>query len=353
MPELFLKRTEFPRKLFCLLCLFCVLMGLSQFNKTFSQQNFCEAEEAKAEIAMELSTGRILAGSHYDEKLPMASTTKIMTAILVIEDCDLTETISVPREAVGIEGSSVYLKEGEKITIRDLLYGLMLRSGNDCSVALAIAHSGSVQAFVQEMNARALAYGAENTHFTNPNGLPDAEHFTTARDLCNIARHAMQNETFQKIVSTQSYEGDYRNFTNKNKLLKTYEGANGVKTGYTLKAGRCLVASAKRGEMDVVTVVLNCPAMYERSAELLDACFANYELVTLNQEQVFFCNGVASTLNKTQQLVANKTSGWRVEVVSENKFHGVQKGDIIGKLHIFEGNSLLFSENLYSIITVK
>ena len=212
-----------------------------------------------AECAAELNTGKIFYAKNDSAKLPMASTTKIMTALIIIEECELDEVITVPDEAVGVEGSSIYLKKGERVSVRDLLYGLMLRSGNDSAVALAIHHSGSVQNFAARMNERALQLGADNTHFVNPSGLPDDKHFTTARDLCVIACAAMRNDTFKTVVSAKNYTGQFRSFVNKNKALYSIEGANGVKTGYTLKAGRCLVASAEKDGMDVVCVVLNCP----------------------------------------------------------------------------------------------
>ncbi|MCD7729660.1 MAG: serine hydrolase, partial [Clostridia bacterium] len=158
------------------------------------------AEESSAEIAVELSTGTVLHEKNADVKLPMASTTKIMTALLVAEDCELDKVINVPDSAVGVEGSSIYLKKDEVINIRDLLYGLMLRSGNDCAVALAVAHSGSVEKFVSNMNERAKQLGAVNTNFTNPSGLPDNNHYTTAKDLAIIGCAAMKNQIVKKVA---------------------------------------------------------------------------------------------------------------------------------------------------------
>ena len=186
---------------------------------------------AVSEIAMELSTETVLKEGNADARLPMASTTKIMTALIIVEDCNLDEVITVPDQAVGVEGSSIYLHKGEQIDIRDLLYGLMLRSGNDSATALAIHHSGSVEKFVEVMNARAKNIGAGSTNFTNPSGLPDNDHYTTARDLCKIACYAMKNTTFKEVVSTRSHKGKFRTYANKNKMLYSYDGANGVKTG--------------------------------------------------------------------------------------------------------------------------
>lgn len=305
---------------------------------------------ASAEIAMELQTGTVLKESNADLKLPMASTTKIMTAIIAVEDCDLEETFTVPDEAVGVEGSSIYLKKDEEINVKDLLYGLMLRSGNDAAAALAIHHSGSIDKFVEVMNERAKKMGAKNTHFKNPSGLPDNEHYTTARDLCKIARYAMQNKTFKEIVSTKNYKGNFRSFANKNKMLYNYEGANGVKTGYTVKAGRCLVTSAERGGMDVICVVLNCPDMYERSGYILDTCFNGYKLVKIDENDVFMSDIVLCKPQKTSNFVVKKDENINFKIKRVNNHKKISVGDLVAELQIFGQNGLLFSENLYSIV---
>ena len=304
---------------------------------------------AQAEIAMELSTGTILTESNADARLPMASTTKILTAIIIIEDCDLDEEITVPNAAVGAEGSSIYLKKGERINIRDLLYGLMLRSGNDSAAALAIHHSGSLEKFAEAMNDRAKKIGAENSNFKNPSGLPDNEHYTTARDLCKIACYAMHNPMFKEIVSTKNYKGQYRSFVNKNKMLRMCEGANGVKTGYTVKAGRCLVSSAERNGMDIVCVVLNCPDMYERSCAIFDSCFNNYKLLNLSENKVFMCGIIPCKLENSESTVIKSKGEVKYEVKSVCDNKKVRKGDYVADLEIYEGNNLLFSRKLYSI----
>ncbi len=301
------------------------------------------AADGVAEIAMELESGEILHAKNIDAKLPMASTTKIMTALIVAEDCDLSEVITVPDSAVGVEGSSIYLKKDERISVKDLLYGLMLRSGNDAACALAIHHSGTIEKFVDKMNERAKEIGADNTHFKNPNGLPDDEHYTTARDLCNIARCAMSNQTFKEVVSTRHYSGDFRHFLNKNKLLNSLDGANGVKTGYTKKAGRCLVSSAEREQMDVICVVLNCYDMYEKSASIINSCFARYSLETVSLDTVFTYNGKQCTLDSDCKILVEKGKDLKFEVCeSDDK-------SATAKLEIYSENNLIFSRNLYTI----
>lgn len=226
-------------------------------------------------------SGELIYGKNCDVKREPASTTKICTAITVIENCSkLDLPMPIPDEAVGVEGSSIYLQNGEMLTVRDLLYGLMLQSGNDCAVALSIIVGGSVDGFVKMMNETAEKAGAVNTNFTNPHGLHDDMHYTTARDLCAISCYAMKNDLFRKIVSTKRHRMPYhghnydRNFPNKNKMLFNYEGGNGIKTGFTKKSGRCLVSSATRDGKTYICTVLNCGNMWEESARLLDMAFS-------------------------------------------------------------------------------
>ncbi len=243
---------------------------------------------ARAACVMERDSGRVLYQKNAQIQLPMASTTKIVTALTVLNACEnIDELCSVPKEAVGTEGSSVYLREGEKLSVRELLLGLMLRSGNDCAVALALQVGGSLENFAVMMNKTAEQCGATNSNFVTPHGLHDERHFTTAEDLAKITCVALKNETFQQIVrskrATISNDGyDYdRVLVNKNKLLSVFDGADGVKTGYTKKAGRCFVGSATRNGMQVVAVVLNCGPMFEETANMLDVAFSNYKMKTI------------------------------------------------------------------------
>ena len=308
--------------------------------------------EAKAECVMEVNSRRILYEARGDLRLPMASTTKVLTAITVLELCqDISEEVVIPQEAVGIEGSSVYLKVRETYTVEDLLYGLMLRSGNDCATALALYCSGSVALFTSEMNKVAEKAGAIQSNFENPHGLPCKNHYTTARDLALITCYAMQNQTFAKIVSTQYYR--MHNWKNKNKMLTLYEGGCGVKTGYTKEAGRCLVSAATRENMTLVCVVLNCPTTYERSTKLLDDAFEAYDYTRLlSVSQTFEVNarkGVRKQdfyyplLEAEKDLIEIKTS----EILHGGKGKKSQK--IIGKIQIYLAKRLLFSGNLYKL----
>ena len=259
-----------------------ILIGLCAALLLFCAVPDVQASGAQGAIVTEAHTGRVLYERGADKKLPMASTTKIMTALLTAESGRLAETVTVPARAVGVEGSSLYLKQGEHLTVEELLYGLMLCSGNDAAVALADYLGPGVEAFVEKMNARAAELGAKNTHFVNPHGLHDPDHYTTARDLALIASAGMKNEVFARVVGTKKKtipcEGrEYPRFLrNKNRILTQYEGGNGVKTGFTKAAGRCLVSAAAREDMQLVCVVLNAPDMFNESMALLDAAFAAY-----------------------------------------------------------------------------
>ena len=245
---------------------------------------FCGVAEgtASSSVVMDAASGRVLGGSGYHTRGYPASTTKILTALVVLERTEPECVVTVPDEAVGVEGSSIYLRKGEKLTVEDLLYGLMLRSGNDAAVALALAAGGSIPRFAAMMNERAKACGAEDSNFVNPHGLHDDEHYTTALDLARITAEAYKNADFRRIVSTRSTvigEGESRRYlANKNKLLGTFEGANGVKTGYTKKSGRCLVGGAIREGMQLVGVVLDRYDMWAAMKELLTRAFDAYEM---------------------------------------------------------------------------
>ena len=233
------------------------------------------ATAAAADIVMEQS-GYVLSAGNAHTRMGMASTTKIMTALLAIERLDPETVVTVPKEAVGIEGSSIYLTEGEQITVSDLLYGLMLESGNDAATALAIAAGGTVEDFVRLMNERAAELGLEDTHFSNPHGLSADDHYTTAYDLARLTCAALENETFAAIVSckTKTISDGRRYLSNHNRLLRSYEGYIGVKTGYTRHAGRILVSAAERGESQLIAVTLADPDDWRDHAALLDYGFA-------------------------------------------------------------------------------
>ena len=232
-------------------------------------------------ILMDADTGQVIYEKSADARSLIASTTKIMTALVVCEQCNVLDRMRIPKEAVGIEGSSMYLQEGEVLTIQELLYGLMLRSGNDAAVALAIYCGGTVEGFCGLMNDKAHQLGLENTHFENPNGLDSPGHYSTARDLAVLTAYALENPIFAQTVSTKNVRIGSRTLRNHNKLLWQYPGANGVKTGYTRAAGRILVSSAKDAGRQLVAVTINAPNDWQDHTKMLDHGFQNYKPTTV------------------------------------------------------------------------
>lgn len=262
------------------------------------------AISAKSAVLIDAASGRVLYEHNAYEKLPMASTTKIMTGLLACESGKLGNSVKASPFASGTEGSSLWLKIGEKLTLEELTYGLMLKSGNDAAVAIAEYLGGSVDAFALLMNKKAREIGAVNTSFKNPHGLDAEGHYTTAYDLALIAREAMKNEKFARIVSTKNYtipmEGEKwdRALKNHNKMLWRYEGCNGVKTGYTKKCGRCLVSSAKKGKEEFICVTLNAPDDWSDHEYLLDYGFENYTTQKVVKKSEKACSFTYDKKNK-------------------------------------------------------
>lgn len=231
---------------------------------------------AASAILMDADTGAVLYEKDADRPSLIASTTKIMTAVVVLEHCDPERRFTVPEAATQIEGSSMYLKAGETLAIRDLLYGMMLHSGNDAAVALALACSGSTEEFVAQMNLKAQKLGLHNTHFENPNGLDGETHRSSARDLALLTQYALQNETFLQIVSTKTIRIGERCLSNHNKLLWMLDGALGVKTGYTKAAGRVLVSAAERNGRRLIAVTVRDGNDWQDHRALYDYGFSRY-----------------------------------------------------------------------------
>ncbi|MCR6545848.1 D-alanyl-D-alanine carboxypeptidase family protein [Dehalobacterium formicoaceticum] len=245
---------------------------------------------AKSAILIDASSGRILFEKNAHERLPQASTTKITTALLALENADLSKQVQVPADFVNPGESNIYLGPGEVHPMEDLLYALLLKSANDAAEVIAIDIGGSVEQFAEMMNKRVKEMGLKDTHYVNPHGLNDERHYTSAYDLAMIAREALKNEKFREIVNTNKYEipwegNEYNRVAyNTNRLLKTYEGADGVKTGFTRQAGSCLVGSATRNGMQLIAVTLNCNGMYQEMTALFDYGFQNYQKKEIFEE---------------------------------------------------------------------
>ncbi len=318
-----------------------------------------------SEIVIERDSGRILYQKNAFDRKYMASTTKILTAITIIENCNINEIVTVTKETVGVEGSSIYLEVGEKLSVKDLLYGLMLRSGNDCAETLAVHCSKSISEFSVLMNKTAQKIGANHSNFVNPHGLHDDNHYTTAYDLALISAYSMKNETFREIVSKKSVKipfstRDYdRHITNKNKLLFSYEGCTGIKTGYTKKAGRCLVSSVYKNKMELICVVLNCPPMFERSKELFETTFNEYRLYKLIENDHI----IGFTKDSNGQNIALHVKNDVNLPLTESEFSNISikfnypeeinfdknNEQLVGKAEIYIENNLIFSEKIYTI----
>ena len=236
---------------------------------------------AQSAVLIDARDGRVLYEKDADTPRPMASTTKIMTAVVALESCDVNEIIEIADEAVGVEGSSIYLQKGERMTLLELLYALLLQSANDAAVAIAVGVGGSVGNFADMMNEKAMSLGLTSTHFENPNGLDADGHVTTAHELALLTAYALKNPIFAEIVATYKRKisgpnGTVRLVVNHNKLLNMYDGCVGVKTGFTKKSGRCLVSAACRESLTLVAVTLSAPDDWRDHTAMLNYGYANY-----------------------------------------------------------------------------
>ena len=238
---------------------------------------------AKAAITIEAQTGISLYEKNADEQLPMASTTKIMTALVALENADINQTFTVSETACKVEGTQIGLLAGDQISLNDLLHMLMMKSANDAAQTIAENISGSLEAFAELMNERAKQMGLTHTHFENPHGLPSDNHYTTARELALIAAEALKNDTFAQIVSTKKKKLDYHGLVieNSNRLLSSYEYTTGVKTGFTKAAGRCLVTSAKKDGVTLINVTLNDGNDWQDHTEMFEEGFRRVSSYTL------------------------------------------------------------------------
>lgn len=260
------------------------------FTIIFSDHSNSQAEEnievsAESAIVMDQNSNRILFHKNANQKMRIASITKIMTAILAIESGKLDQYVTVSSRAVHTEGSSIYLQEKQKVKLKDLVYGLMLRSGNDAAVAIAEFVGGSVEGFVFMMNQKAELIGMSNTEFSNPHGLDDHEnHYSTAYDMALLTKYAMENKTFKKIFGTKEYHRGGFHWKNKNKLLNLYEYCTGGKTGYTKRAKRTLVSTAAKDGLHLISVTLNAPDDWNDHISMYDHAFGKYENVMVKKE---------------------------------------------------------------------
>lgn len=325
---------------------------------------------AKASSLYSPDTDTFILSKNIGMQLPMASTTKIMTALLAIENLDMNELVTVPGEAVGIEGSSLYLNKGDQLTVKDLVYSLLLQSANDAAVVLALKTSGSIEEFANLMTARAYELGATDTSFENPHGLDSDNHYTTAHDLAIISAAALKNDTFRKITSTYKYSfrmGDNtRTVVNHNKLLKMYDGCIGVKTGYTQRCGRCLVSAASRDGITLVAVTLSDPDDWIDHKNMLD-----YGFEVLKSEETAKLANIPDTLpvisadKDSLKIGLRDSDKYTVTYKTDNNLHAdlklpqyitksVKAGDTVGTL-IIKGENFTKEVDVIALedITIK
>ena len=340
-------------------------------NKDFIRVNALTG--AKSMVVMDVDSNRVLLSQNPNEQLAMASTTKIMTAIVAIEESsDLNEIVKINDKAVGIEGTSIYLQKNESMPLKDLLYGLMLASGNDASLAIGYhIGKGNLESFIDKMNEKAKEIGAKNTQFINPHGLDTVGHYTTAYDLALITAYAHKNDIYKEIAGTKKIQisstpdGHNRFLLNKQRLLKTYEWCVGGKTGFTDNAGRCSVSVSEKNGLRLVCVVLNAPNMFEDSILAFNTAYNTYEKTELlkpytyidslplyndeeNMVKVYTEKGFSYPLKKGEK--ANIS----VEIELPSALTPpIKKEEPVGKLKIYLGKDLIFLENIYTIESVE
>ena len=279
---------------------------------------------ARAYVVLDRASNTVLVGKNENQKKKMASTTKIMTALVVIENANLSDTVEVSKKAASTGGSRLGLHTGDKITVSDLLYGLMLCSGNDAAVALAEYISGSIDEFANLMNSKAAELNLTNTHFVTPHGLDEEEHYTTAYELAFLTNYALENKTFAKIVGTKNYtvtiNGYSKSLSNTNELLGALDGIYGVKTGFTNGANRCLVTACKRGDLDVICIVLGCDTKKDRtrdSVKLINYVFNNFSMVNIYE---FINNEFNTWVSETKNsFIINKGVSSNLELYLDEK----------------------------------
>jgi D-alanyl-D-alanine carboxypeptidase (penicillin-binding protein 5/6) len=316
------------------------------------------SSHAQASSVIDVKSGRIVFQERGDEQMRIASLTKVMTAIVAIEHGNMADTVKVGGKAYGKEGSSIYLHLGEEMTLHTMLYGLMLRSGNDAATAIAEHVGGSLDGFVYLMNEKARMLGMKNSSFKNPHGLDEEDHYSSANDMAVLTAYALQNETFQEIVKTKiktadnPYEAwDYK-WVNKNKMLNMYDGADGVKTGYTTLARRTLISSATRGGQQFAVVTLNDGDDWNDHRRLLDYAFEYYpvtsivrkgervegrNLVAARSFEYPLASGEASELRKKVVIEAEASTSYRLG--ERGKLELYLKGERIASLPLYEDGS--------------
>jgi D-alanyl-D-alanine carboxypeptidase/D-alanyl-D-alanine carboxypeptidase (penicillin-binding protein 5/6) len=335
--------------------------------KSKRSTSFTEKISAKASALYEPTENRFIYEKNGDQRMPMASTTKIMTAIVVAKHCEMDEVVIVGPESVGIEGSSAYLREGDEYTVLELVYALLLQSANDAATALAYYTAGGIEEFAELMNAEAESLGLENTHFTNPHGLDDEEHYTTAKDLAMLGAELMESPILKGIVSTYkktfTYGDRVRTYINHNKLLRLYDGGIGIKTGFTKRSGRCLVGAAERDGMTFISVTLDAPSDWSDHRTMLDFAFDNFEKIEICSKEDLSREITVIDGNKPSVTVSAKKN---LEIIKEkgeldvNEYFSlpsyliapIKKGEVVGVAYYKVGDKT-YTVDLIALEDIK
>lgn len=325
---------------------------------------------AKSAVVIDADTGEIIYGKSESEKLPMASTTKIMSTLIVLEQDDLDEEFVVDSDAIKVEGSSMGLKEGYRTTLKKLCYGMMLPSGNDAANAAAVRVSGSVAEFVKLMNERAEEIGLKNTHFVTPSGLDDYtdDHYSTAYDMAILMKTALKNEFFKEIIGTKNIKIDFGNgnsnyLVNSNKLWSYCDGIIGGKTGFTDKAKRCLVSACERDNTTLVCVTLNAPDDWNDQTELYNQCFSRYKSVTLEPTADTFKlpvvggsdSFVEAKCERVQKgvLAGDISDISQCVVIMPFYYAPVKSGDVLGEVRFVKNEEVIEASPIIAVSNVQ
>ena len=310
---------------------------------------------AEAMILYEPYSGTVLAEKNADAEMLIASTTKIMTALIVLEHCDVSEPVCPTAEQICVEGSAMYLRAGETYTVEDLLAGLLLASGNDAAVVLAEHTAGSVEAFASLMNEKCAALGLHHTHFVNPHGLDAPEHYSSARDLAVITAEAMKNETFCRLFSAPHMTVHGTEYYNHNKLLNSCEGCIGGKTGYTMAAGRVLVSCAEREGLRLICVTISDPNDWTDHNALYDEAFADWRFVPLPDpawSRMLVLSGTAETVALSCRIpgipVPKDTAAEVQTALPRFVFAPVRAGEQVGSVRVTVDGETVLTEPIFA-----
>ncbi|MFA9397736.1 MAG: D-alanyl-D-alanine carboxypeptidase family protein [Clostridiaceae bacterium] len=313
---------------------------------------------ARASMAIDCDSKIVLFENNINERIPIASTTKIITIMVALKQGNLDDVYTISKKASSVKGSQVGYKQGEKVTLRELLYGLMLRSGNDAAVAIAEGVGGDYDNFIKMMNEYVDELGMKNTHFESPHGLDSQEHYSTAYELGLITCYAKENEEFNKIVNTKEISQDEYGFTrsyrNINKILFLMPEANGVKTGYTGNAGKCLVVSADFNGKNIVIVLLNCQDRWNQAKKVYQYIDANYENKTIyKKDDVIYTKDIKNANTKLEvvaekdiNVLEHKEKNYQCKLFLDDNKLPISKGDVVGTLCIFSGDNILVSKEV-------